>query len=98
MSRPARQPIAMSSSHKSEKAALLSQQSAHVLPLHSVDLRQVELARAEAVWDRAQAYQPIIAVLYIATFLFLFHFLAGTPFVSAILEEIKAAQAQQTLP
>lgn len=99
MSSPALQSTTtMSPSYKSEKAALLSRQSDNLLPLHSADLREVELARAEAVWDQAQVYRPMIAIIYIAAFLFLFQFLAGTTFVSAILEEFKAAQVAQTFP
>lgn len=82
------------SSLETEKAAL----HPNLLPLHSGDLRQRELARADAVGQQAESYRPIITVIYVAAFLFLFQFLAGTSFVSAILEEIKAAQVPQTFP
>lgn len=93
---------------KSEKANLLPlhggdlNKSPTPTPTPTVTLtrRQAELARAEAVGRRAEAatYRPVLAVIYVAAFLFLFQFLAGTSFVSAILDEIKAAQVPQTFP
>lgn len=85
------------SSLKSGDAALKFQ-PAPLLPMHNGDLKQIELARAEAVWENSQNYHGILVVLYIATFLFFFQFLAGTSFVSSILEEIRAAQVPQAFP
>lgn len=90
----------------SEKAGLLSafklqqqkKPAPPLLPLHTGDLRDIELARAEAVWEQSERCRPMLIVIYIAAFLFLFQFLAGTTFVSAILEEIKVAQVPQAFP
>lgn len=84
---------------KSEKAALFSSDSEPLLPLyHRRDLRQVELERAEAVWQRSENYRGVLVFIYIAAFLFFFQFLAGTAFVTSLLEEIRAAQVPQTFP
>lgn len=50
-------------------------------------LRQRELLRAEAVWQRSTDYRRYLIVVYTLAFLSLFHFLSGSSFFSKVLQD-----------
>lgn len=50
-------------------------------------LRQRELLRAEAIWERSTDYRRYLAVVYALAFLTLFHFLSGTNFFAQVLHD-----------
>lgn len=55
--------------------------------LSSSTLRQRELLRAEAVWQRSTDYRRYLIVVYVVAFLSLFHFLSGSSFFSKVLQD-----------
>lgn len=50
-------------------------------------LRQRELLRAEAVWQRSTDYRRYLVVVYTLAFLSLFHFLSGSSFFAQVLHD-----------
>lgn len=50
-------------------------------------LRQRELLRAEAVWQRSTDYRRYLVVVYTLAFLSLFHFLSGSSFFARLLKD-----------
>lgn len=50
-------------------------------------LRQRELLRAEAVWQRSTDYRRYLIVVYTLAFFSLFHFLSGSSFFARVLQD-----------
>lgn len=61
-----------------------------LLPLHKTS-KQREIERAEAIWAKSRSYRPILILIYVAAFLFFFHFLAGMSFTAALWNQIRAS-------
>lgn len=57
--------------------------------LSRTTLRQRELLRAEAVWQRSTDYRRYLIVVYVVAFLSLFHFLSGSSFFSKVLHDFQ---------
>lgn len=55
--------------------------------LSSSTLRQRELLRADAIWERSTDYRRYLVVIYTLAFLSLFHFLSSSSFFSQVLQD-----------
>lgn len=52
-------------------------------------LRQRELDRADAIWQRSTDYRRYLILIYVVAFLLLFHFLSGSSFFAQLLHEFQ---------